>query len=215
MSIGPPAIVGASSAVRSSKAWAQLNAKVRYAWPSWEWVLTTAGRTQAARAPRLSRFLTGHRLRRRGQRISDNRREFRRCQRPGSGLGSRCSARVGLPVSRVGSAGIEVSGGAAKLNAFVRSPVCERRQRLRLGTSGPKRVSRNRSSEVWSKVFEHTKPPRENGEITSIGTRKPNPIGPRMPPAMLGRGSTVRYSPGVPGGGTGGGTWSKKPPFSS
>lgn len=38
--------------------------------------------------------------------------------------------------------------GAAKLNALVRSPVIERRQAVRLGTSAPKRVSRKRSSEV-------------------------------------------------------------------
>ena len=47
------------------------------------------------------------------------------------------------------------------------------------------------------------------------GTRKPSPTGPTMPTAVDGSGFTVRYSPGVPGGGTGGGTWSKKPPFSS
>ena len=51
------------------------------------------------------------------------------------------------------------------------------------------------------------------GEITSIGTRKPRPIGPLKPPASSE--SFARYSPGVPGGGVGGGTWSKKPPFSS
>ena len=41
------------------------------------------------------------------------------------------------------------------------------------------------------------------------------PIGPRIPPASEGRGETVRYSPGVPAGAVGGGTWSKKPSFSS
>ena len=40
-------------------------------------------------------------------------------------------------------------------------------------------------------------------------------IGPATPPASLGRGSTVRYSPAVPAGAVGGGTWSKNPPFSS
>ena len=51
--------------------------------------------------------------------------------------------------------------------------------------------------------------------MISIGTRTPSPIGPRIPPAIAGSGSTVRNSPGVPSFGTGGGTWSKKPPFSS
>ena len=41
------------------------------------------------------------------------------------------------------------------------------------------------------------------------------PTGPAMPCASLGRGETVTYSPGVPCGATGGGTWSKKPSFSS
>ena len=35
------------------------------------------------------------------------------------------------------------------------------------------------------------------------------------PRRVEGSGFTVRYSPGVPAGATGGGTWSKKPPFSS
>ncbi len=48
-----------------------------------------------------------------------------------------------------------------------------------------------------------------------MGTRKPRPIGPVMPKASSGSGSDVRYSPGVPGGGVGGATWSKKPSFSS
>src|SRR5436309_2444132 len=122
---------------------------------------------------------------------------------------TRGSARDG-----VGSDGTLVFG-AAKLNAAVMSPVTDLRQAERFGTSAPKRVSRKRSVEVWSKVSEQTKPPREKGETTSIGTRKPRPIGPRIPFASSGSVPTVRYSPGVPGGATGGGTWSKKPPFSS
>src|SRR5205823_13113007 len=105
--------------------------------------------------------------------------------------------------------------GFAKLNALVRSPVTDRRQALRFGTGTPKRDSRKRSVEVWSNVPEETKPPRLNGEMTSIGTRKPSPIGPAIPPADDGSGLTVRYSSGVPAGAAGGGTWSKKPPFSS
>jgi len=105
--------------------------------------------------------------------------------------------------------------GEAKLNAEVMSRVTERRQCERLGTSAPKRVSRKRSVEVWSKVSEQTNPPRENGETTSVGTRNPSPIGPRMPAASELSGLAVTYSPVVPAGAVGGGTWSKKPPFSS
>src|SRR5437764_4927954 len=36
-----------------------------------------------------------------------------------------------------------------------------------------------------------------------------------MPPSPPTGGVLVRYSPAVPGGATGGGTWSKKPPLSS
>src|SRR5207302_1280116 len=45
-----------------------------------------------------------------------------------------------------------------------------------------------------------------------------SPIGPAMPPASRGDArcsGAVMYSPGVPAGAVGGGTWSKKPPFSS
>jgi hypothetical protein len=40
----------------------------------------------------------------------------------------------------------------AKLKALVRSPTAERRHEDRFGTSAPKRVSRNRNSDVWSKA---------------------------------------------------------------
>ena len=56
-------------------------------------------------------------------------------------------------------------------------------------------------------VVEHVvahPPPRLHGEATIVGTRKPSPIG-----------SPLTNSFAVPGSGTGGGTWSKKPPFSS
>src|SRR5206468_8934832 len=122
---------------------------------------------------------------------------------------ARGSARDGA-----GRVGTDPSGDA-KSKADVRSPTTERRQALKFGTSTPKRRSRNSSVEVRSKVSEQTKPPRLKGDATSIGTRKPNPIGPRTPSAADGNGSTVTYSPGVPGGAVGGGTWSKKPPFSS
>ena len=169
----------------------------------------------AAWTPRRAALLAGHRLRAATAADSPAPWGIRRCRRPGSAWGSRRRAREGPPATAWAAPEPRSSAASAKLNACVMSPVCARRQALRFGTSAPKRRSRKRSSDVWSKVFEHTSPPRENGETTSIGTRKPRPIGPRMPPAMLGSGSTVRYSPGVPGGGTGGGTWSKKPPFSS
>jgi len=54
-----------------------------------------------------------------------------------------------------GSRGTERSG-RAKENALVRSPVTERLHALRLGTSAPNRVSRKRSTEVWSKRSEQT-----------------------------------------------------------
>jgi hypothetical protein len=74
--------------------------------------------------------------------------------------------------------------GPTKLNAEVMSPVTDRRQAVRLGTRMPvsaKRLSMNRSIDVWSNTSEHTNPPwlfaRLNGEITSMGTRMPKPIG--------------------------------------
>ena len=51
--------------------------------------------------------------------------------------------------------------------------------------------------------------------MTTVGTRNPSPIGPRIPCAAAGSVGTVRNSPAVPGGGVGGATWSKNPPFSS
>jgi hypothetical protein len=84
--------------------------------------------------------------------------------------------------------------------------------------------SMNFSRDVWSKVFEHTHPldpvpaPSDEtlkGETTIMGTRTPRPMGPAIPPAEAGRGSTVRYSPPVPAGGVGGETWSNHPSFSS
>src|SRR5580704_16886432 len=117
-----------------------------------------------------------------------------------------------------GNFGIDGSG-FLKLSALVKSPTAARRQALKLGTSAPKRVSRNRNTEVWSKRSEDTNPPRLNGETISMGTRKPKPIGPVIAgvPITVGSGTAgaVTYSPGVPGGAVSGGTWSKNPPFSS
>src|SRR5579864_135843 len=107
--------------------------------------------------------------------------------------------------------------GAAKLNALVISPTAARRHALKFGTSAPKRVSKKRSTDVWSNKSDDTKPPRLNGERISMGTRKPRPIGPLMAPVSAGftTGGAVMYSPGVPGGAVAGATWSKNPPFSS
>jgi hypothetical protein len=62
-------------------------------------------------------------------------------------------------------------------------------------------------------------PPLLNGEITSIGTQKPRPMGPRICGELTivgsGTAGAVTYSPAVPGGAVTGGTWSKNPPFSS
>src|SRR5580698_7234831 len=65
-------------------------------------------------------------------------------------------------------------------------------------------------------------PPRLNGEMTSIGTRTPRPSGPVMPRvcdelpgSRVELGVAVRYSPAVPAGAVGGGTWSNHPSFSS
>src|SRR5947209_3857107 len=75
-------------------------------------------------------------------------------------------------VEGCGSDGTDVST-SAKLNAVVMSPVADRRQAERFGTSTPKRASSRRRVDVWSSTSEHTKPPRLNGETTSMGTRKP------------------------------------------
>jgi hypothetical protein len=140
----------------------------------------------------------------------------------------RCSA---LETSVAGRVGNPVATGEAKSNAPVRSPTMERRHAVSLGSSSPdtplaaNSVVRKRIIEVWSLTSEHTmgRHPadpgatglRDHGEITSMGTRGPSPTGPAMPPSPPDGGTAVRYSPGVPAGATGGGTWSKKPPLSS
>ena len=129
-------------------------------------------------------------------------------------MSTACSATLVSPSEVAGSEGTEVLGGLARARALVRSPVTLRRQADRLGTSTPNSVSISRSVEVWSKVCEATYPPRLNGEMTRAGVRKPRPIGPAMPDAAAGS-VPVRYSPAVPAGAVGGGTWSKNPPFSS
>src|SRR3546814_11973694 len=82
------------------------------------------------------------------------------------------------------------------------SPKVRRRQSVMLGSRTPVNASRKRRIEVWSNGSLHTQPPAVHGEITMHGTRKPPPIG--RPPTN---------SPGVPVGGTGGGTCSNSPSF--
>ncbi len=134
---------------------------------------------------------------------------------PASAFTTACSATLVSPNDVAGRSGTDTSGRLCRARATVRSPVTDRRQADKFGTSTPKRVSKKRSTEVWSKVVEQRYPPRLKGEITRHGTRNPSPTGPAIPAASAGSGSPVRYSPGVPAGGVGGGTWSKKPPFSS
>ena len=114
----------------------------------------------------------------------------------------------------LGSAGTDTSG-RPRCRVDVRSPAVRRRQGEMLGARTPKRSSKKRSCDVWSNTSDATCPPRLNGESTSIGTRKPKPTGPRRPMASAGRFGWLKNSPEVPAGGTGGGTWSKKPSFSS
>src|SRR2546427_174950 len=69
----------------------------------------------------------------------------------------------GIAATGEGSDGIEVFG-LVKLNALVMSPTVARRQADKFGTSAPKRVSRKRRTEVWSKRSDEMNPPRLKGE---------------------------------------------------
>ena len=80
------------------------------------------------------------------------------------------------------------------------SPHVMRRQADRFGTSAPKRVSRKRRSDVWSKPSDDTKPPRLNGEMMSVGTRGPSPIGPAIPTGERRQRIDGEEPPGVPEG---------------
>ena len=104
------------------------------------------------------------------------------------------------------SRGALVTGASRTGSVEVRSPVTDLRQLLMFGAVTPNRDSRKRSWEVWSNTSEQTYPPAEKGETTNRGTRTPRPIGPSIPLAEAGRGSTVRYSPVVPAGEVGGET---------
>ena len=79
-----------------------------------------------------------------------------------------------------------------------------RRQSVMFGSATPVNFSRNCSTDVWSNGWLHTQPPAVQGETMMHGTRNPPPIG-----------RPFTNSFGVPGGGTGGATWSKMPSFSS
>src|SRR5258708_38011159 len=95
---------------------------------------------------------------------------------------------------------------------------------LRLGTGTLNTDSRKRSVEVWSKVSEQTNGVasgvgfRLNGETTSMGTRKPTPIGSRYWPlpdsakaGRVGEGARGMYSPAGRIGGGGGGRRAQRP----
>ncbi len=73
-----------------------------------------------------------------------------------------------------------------------------------LGSRTPVQRSRKRSTDVWSKASPAAQPPTVHGETIRHGTRKPPPMGRPFTNSSL-----------VPAGGTGGGTWSKRPSFSS
>jgi hypothetical protein len=63
-----------------------------------------------------------------------------------------------------GSGGRVASEGRAKSKAEVKSSVVCRRHADRFRTGTPKRRSRKRSWEVWSKTSEATRPPRLKGD---------------------------------------------------
>jgi hypothetical protein len=65
--------------------------------------------------------------------------------------------------------------GVLKSNADVRSPQTARRHGEMFGSATPNRASTKRMTEVWSKTWEFTQPPRLHGEMTIIGTRGPRP----------------------------------------
>ncbi len=114
--------------------------------------------------------------------------------------------------------------GEVKLKADVRSPATARRQVVMLfsrnpGYCAPNRRSINRISEVWSSTSELTQPPLLQGEMTTMGTRTPNPYGPAAYFGLPGKISLVVSIVDIPWardcGTVGGTTWSKKPSFSS
>ncbi len=77
--------------------------------------------------------------------------------------------------------------------------------------------SRNWITEVWSETSEVTQPPRVHGEISSSGTRNPSPTGTAWvtPRVVRPPDASLKNSSVVPAAGTGGGTWSNWPSFSS
>ena len=86
------------------------------------------------------------------------------------------------------------------------SPVTLRRQADRLGTGD----AEERLHEPQGRgVVEHLggqEAPFVKGDMRMHGTRKPRPTGPAMPPAVGGQRVHRQVFPGVPAGGTGGGT---------
>src|SRR5882762_8654644 len=73
--------------------------------------------------------------------------------------------------------------------------------------------------DVWSNTSELTQPPLLQGDMTTIGTRRPRPYGPagysEFPAKISLVVSTVDTPCARDCGGVGGTMWSKKPSFSS
>jgi hypothetical protein len=148
---------------------------------------------------------------------------------PGSCVGIELVVTGGLYAPPEGSPMTVVFGnfgrpktGEWKSKASVRSPQTLRRQALMFGQvagvpSAAVHFSTSWITEVWSATSEVTHPPRVHGEIRISGTRKPRPTGtgcvrPALASAPVG---SKKNSSFVPVGGTGGGTWSNCPSFSS
>src|SRR5580704_1396489 len=120
--------------------------------------------------------------------------------------------------------GTVASLGEEKLNDDVRSPETARRHLVMLlsmmpGYSDPNRRSINRMSDVWSNTCGFTQPPLLQGEMTTMDTRTPIPYGPvaylELPGKISFVVSTLERPWARDCGTVGGGTWSKKPSFSS
>ncbi len=96
-------------------------------------------------------------------------------------MGTHCGSFGSAATVGCSKLGLDGFGGAAKLNADVISPTVALRHALMLGTGTPNGLETNFSCEVWSKTSLHLSGPRLYGDMTKQGTRKPNPIGPRVP----------------------------------
>ena len=89
------------------------------------------------------------------------------------------------------------------------SPVTARRHGLMFGQVTLNRASIRRSVEVWSRTWLSTMLPRDHGEMTSSGTRKPRPMGKFSEKMVLTSPTVVTVdAPSEPSDATGGlGVW--------